>query len=307
MRVSISTLMLNLRHSPFMARWGEGRRSPKELYRNLEEFQLNVELLYSDLTARKILPFIQRGITERTAHDINHSERVIYFTNKIIDVVRGEGCVFSRHEVLLLYIAGWLHDIGYLSGLNEDDHARESCRMIEALSSQNRLPLGDLEPLLRYIVRYHQSSSDLEEVPERYSIDNDVVRLRLVSAIFRLADACHMGEDRANDIVYILISNQFTPTAILHWKANRNILSVDFDIEKRAITISVDNKSEADYLIESLREELNSVLPFIGDVFPCSEIIVSEMPRLDIEENTMSRSATTVKVDDVDDSQTGTN
>jgi hypothetical protein len=238
------------------------------------------------MVAHQILPFIQRGPRSYTAHDINHCIRVIEYTNKIIEILDLNGASLSQTETRLLYLAGWLHDIGNLRCQDDsrERHSEESCKMLRDMIERDRLLIGSkgMGRFLEKIILYHQSRFDLSDLEdEEFRMNNDRVRVRLLCAVLRLADACHMGEDRASGLVYALIEDQLGPEAKAHWRANRAIMSVDFQPQKKSVTITVMSKKATEVLVRAFKKEFNSVVKYLGDYFPIVRVHVQVVKRID--------------------------
>jgi hypothetical protein len=251
----------------------------RRIYRHLHGFNTCQQLLDAELVAHRILPHIQRGIINHTAHDVGHSVRVIEYINKLVVLIRHKGVKLSQAEVLALLIAAWLHDIGNLSKGDRSCHSDESCRMITKLST-TYLRLGAYGRPVNYVVRYHQAHLDIGAIPnEEYMINGERVRLRLVCSIFRIADDCDMGEERANDVVYLLIKDQLSDLDKKHWRSNKAILSVDFDAEKEVIQITVSSKRNANFMVNDFRRKFKRVKPYIGDFIPLRDVVVKEIPK----------------------------
>lgn len=255
------------------------------LYSQLPEFAMDQQIRWAEKTAHQILPYVQRGIVYHTAHDINHCVRVIENINRIVQIMNSNGASFSRAELRLLYISAWLHDIGNLRIDRRDDHARESCRMLRALLERNNFLDGAewMQNCLESIILYHQSKNDLSRlVAEDYKVEGDRIRPRLLCAVFRLADACHMGPDRADGLVYFLIGDEFLEDAEDHWKANRAILSVDFELSERQIVITTSHAIEANILIEHFKREFDSVAGYLKEYIGVEGVQIHEITTQDL-------------------------
>jgi len=251
----------------------------RRIYRHLTGFNTCQELLDAELVAHRILPHIQRGIANHTAHDISHSVRVIEYIDKLIHIAGRKGIKLSQVEILVLYVAAWLHDIGNLSKKKRPIHSDESCRMISKLS-KGYLRLGVLSKPVELAVRYHQSDHDIGEIPDdEYMIKGEKVRPRLVCSILRIADDCDMGEERANDVVYLLIEDQLNELEKKHWLGNKAILSVDFDANAEAIVVTVTSGKKARFIVDDFKMKFEKVKPYIGIYLPLGEVIVREVPK----------------------------
>lgn len=245
-----------------------------ELYRHLNGYETNPVLIEAESIAHQVLPFIHRVIGQHTAHGINHSVEVIRYIDAMIDLMDPK---LTQTEVELLYLAGWLHDIGNLR--DRANHAAVSCDMIDRLNNKY-LNLGRLKKPLKFVVQYHQSKYDLSEVPKRpYHIGRDSVRLPLLCAMFRLADACHMGEDRAFNVLFYLIQEDLEGESQAHWIANNAITAVDFDKGARSVIVYVSNKRAASILTGSFVKDFECIQPFIDGFLPLDKVEIKQEPR----------------------------
>ncbi|WP_147654241.1 HD domain-containing protein [Methanomassiliicoccus luminyensis] len=249
------------------------------LYIHLANSESDQLLIDSEQMARQIFPFIQRNFRDLTGHGIVHSTSIISYLNLFISILKAEGLELSRTEVRLLYSAAWLHDIGYLTCSERSEHSRESCRLLQIIEENYSL-LGDLKNSMMYLVKYHQSRYDLSEVPKNaVHIHGDQVRLQFLCALFRLADACHIGEDRANRLVYYLIEGEINPESKPHWIGNSSVLSVDFIVEDAKILITVTNENDAKVLTDGFIKDFQKLMPFLAPAFPFYSVeIQSETP-----------------------------
>lgn len=252
-----------------------------ELYVYLDNYQMDQLLLEAEAIAHQILPFIQRGIKEYTAHGIGHSMSVIGYVNQMISIMKARGQMLSQTEVKLLYLSCWLHDIGNIRSDRRGDHAIESCAILDRID-ERYINLGRLKNSLKYVIKYHQSKFHLEDVPEEvFEIDGDRIRLQLLCPLFRLADACHMGEDRAYKPLFYIICDEFNEESKANWEANRAIQSVRFDNENDRIAIYVSDKAMAKLITDKLCEEFETVKPFLVQYLPIGRVEILEEPRFE--------------------------
>lgn len=250
-----------------------------ECYIYLLEAGSDQLIIDSESMARQILPFIQRNFRDLTAHGIDHSLSVIKYINKLIEILKEFGNVLSQTEIRLLYSAAWLHDIGNLTCGERKEHSTESCVLLEKLEEKYSF-MGDLKNSLEYIIKYHSSKFDISAIPpDPIYIHGDQIRLQLICSIFRLADACHIGEDRAYRLVYYLINDQIEDASKPHWVGNSSVLSIDFDTIGKRIIITVSDIEKAEILTDSFQRDFQTVLPYIQQYFPFNRVeIISERP-----------------------------
>ncbi len=209
-----------------------------------------------------------------TGHDVNHSINVIYYVNKIIDVIEEHGNHLSQTEILLLYLSSWLHDIGNLD--SREYHSLASCYILDELDGIS-IELGELKTPLFAIIRNHQSRYGLENIDAKERrIKGDLVRVRLLCGLFKLADECHMGADRASPTIFKVLEGDLKDDmkALKLWKANAGVFSVDFDSKAGQIVVSVSDIDTTAILTDKLRVELERVSPYVQDFFPIKSVSI---------------------------------
>ena len=257
----------------------------ESLYRHLSQWPDEHMLITAERIASQILPFVHRGIKNHPAHGPDHSIRVIEYINSIADILKSRGLALNQTEIKLLYISGWLHDLGNF--YDREQHSIESCKILTTL--KDSFQFGNLQQFLEYIIKYHPSDFDLAEVPTTpIDFDGDKIRLPLLCALFRLADACHMGEDRAMRVVLKLLSVEpewSSGKADAFWKGNEAILSVDLSAKEKKIIILVSDRRAAKIMTDKFSEEFESVRGIIQDYLPFKEVEIREIPKADLAED----------------------
>ncbi len=182
--------------------------------------------------ASRILPFIPRGLPVYQTHGVAHSLTLIDNINKLA----GSGVQVTYTERFLLYLAAWLHDIGYLHPLTIYDRGIHAELSIEMIGRDPRIQ-SLLRPtelsLLGTIIRYHDTHTNLSVIRE----ESPSIRIPLITAIFRVADAVDLGTDRCPEEVFLLIEDGLNEHSRRHWQAHQNITGVR--ISYPVITIHV--------------------------------------------------------------------
>jgi hypothetical protein len=246
----------------------------KQLYKNINEPAADSQLIDAETIAYRTLPFIHRGIRNHTMHGLTHSMIVLEKVNELIDLMVDKP---SQIEIRLLYISSWLHDIGNLK--SRANHSVMSCRFLEKLDGVY-IHLGSLKNPIKYIIKYHQSEYDLSKVPnEPYCSFRDPVRLPFLCALFRLADGCHMGEDRAFKTVYHLIGDDLNEKSKKHWIANNLVTNVSFDRDRRKVIVIVANIRDTKILTEPLKKDFEKIKPYFDGLLPLDGVEVIREPR----------------------------
>jgi hypothetical protein len=181
----------------------------------------------------RLLPFIPRGLAVYQSHGILHSLNIIGSINRLITA---PGMQITHTEAFLLYLAAWLHDLGYLHPLSVYDRGMHAELSIEMISRDNTI-LNLVEkqelPILETIIRYHDTRTNLDIIREEIPS----IRTPLLAAIFRIADAVDIGTDRCPPEVFMLIGDGLNEHSRRHWQAHHNIINVT--ITYPVITIEV--------------------------------------------------------------------
>lgn len=172
--------------------------------------------------ASRLLPFIPRGLPVYQSHGVNHSLSIIHTINSLTAV---PDLQINPAEAFLLYLAAWLHDLGYLHPLSIYDrgmHTELSLDMIDRDPTIQRHILPSELSLLGIIVRYHDTHTNLTAIRETSSN----VRISLITALFRIADAIDIGTDRCPPEVFELISDGLNEHSRRHWQAHQNVIGI---------------------------------------------------------------------------------
>lgn len=244
-----------------------------KLYRHLDDL-VDQLVIDAEGIAHRTLPFIHRGIRNHTAHGWFHSKAVLNIINELIDLMDKKP---SQCEIRLLYIAAWLHDIGNLR--SRKHHSEMSCQMIDKLDD-HYIQLGLMKTPLKFVVKYHQSKFDLSKVPdEPYCSYPEPIRLPFLCALFRLADGCHMGEDRAYRVIYYLIGDRFNDVSREHWEANNLVTAVYFDKNERKIVIIVEKVMATKILTTPFIKEFQTIKPYLENIIPLDGVEIIKQPR----------------------------
>jgi predicted metal-dependent HD superfamily phosphohydrolase len=93
-------------------------------------------------------------------HNLQHTENVVSAIDEIANGMR-----LSEHERFILFVAGWFHDVGYVSKI--EGHEQVSARMAERFLKHKKVDAGDISIVMSCILstRYPQHpKSILEQV-----------------------------------------------------------------------------------------------------------------------------------------------
>lgn len=202
----------------------------------------------------KLMEYYLRApdMKDYTPHGKYHTIRVIEILNRFF-----EEFYFSDEEKYLLYIAAWVHDLGCIE--RREGHAKKSASFIIRLSTTFDVLVGpEATMLLPYIVGGHSKDSDITGLPNTMRLfKDDDIRLKFITAIFRLADGCDITKRRTPAILYEILKSTLGDDGIRYWEAHLNTLNIK--IASGQIIVSVDIKEKADLIVEELKKDLESV------------------------------------------------
>jgi hypothetical protein len=188
----------------------------------------------------------------------------------------------TEDERFFLLASAWLHDIGMIRGImgeelstvtdeqiREDHHTRS-----EQFIIRNYREIGVEEPekeAFGLLALYHRRRCPLSECPEEINIPNhNSVRLRLLAAYLRLADALHIDQTRAPDAQYaISLAYDIPSKSKLHWLRSKFVLGIDINVKKKEISVHLKYPTNEDIEIKEKRKPnamertLNSIYDLI--------------------------------------------
>lgn len=228
----------------------------KVKYKHLtSEFELSLKTI--ELTARHILPFVSRSIPDFPSHGIDHSTNIIKHIDNFIDTYLKDS-MLNDEEIYLLYLAAWLHDIGNL--LDRDKHHILSAEIIKnSPYIKSKLDTDTLDKV-GWIALSHSSKYDINNVPEKVKGKSNLeIRLRFISSIFRIIDACEIiGSNTKCPIeVYEIISTKLPPDSREYWEAHLSIIGIRF--ENPIIYVEVKDEEKSKILTMHVSKEIKLV------------------------------------------------
>lgn len=164
----------------------------------------------------------------------------------------------SESEKFFLLASAWLHDIGMLKGIlgdNDETIGDEALRdnhhsRSEEYIIKNYLQLGVLEhekEALGILARFHRRRLPLEDCSEDLQIHDHHLRIKLLAAYLRLADALHIDQTRAPDVQYAISLAYDIPNRDKeHWLKSKFVLGMEIDAEKKEITVHLKRPTDKD-------------------------------------------------------------
>jgi translation initiation factor 2B subunit (eIF-2B alpha/beta/delta family) len=240
-----------------------------------------------------------------TPHDASHCKALENYLNQIIWGTEGQPVTLREHdfvptpeEAMYLLSAACLHDIGMMFGIFHGEKPGElagdtprvirlrdehEIRTLKYIHDEWRLHAWDDEhekALLSELCKYHRrhhpiNTFDPAQITSKY--DGKPVRLVVLAALLRLADACHEDQSRAPGRLMELYKSLGMPQeAAKYWERAKLITGVHFDHTNRRISLTgycppkfdfglgeFDLREIIDIVREDIEEELRSVQPIL--------------------------------------------
>jgi hypothetical protein len=239
-----------------------------------KDSQYNRDLFSIQSSVIEILYYIPRTLKDYTSHGYAHSQRIIGYLDDMIRICKQCGNDITELEAFILYATAWLHDIGCL--IRRENHSKKSAEMAEELQGRYIEGISDKLPFLQWVITGHSREQNINEVQKTQYLHGEKIRLRFLTALFRLADACDIDRQRAPKVVYKFIKDELDETSKKFWEGHQNIDSVSFDKDGGVIIIGLQEKEKSNVIINDLKKELESVKEILRDnKFPCLEIKIN--------------------------------
>ncbi|GAB5440113.1 MAG: hypothetical protein Fues2KO_04620 [Fuerstiella sp.] len=256
--------------------------------------KLAESLLDSNVPFRKHLPHY-------TDHSSNHMRRIEEALDRMLFPREDQSASLASFdptpaEAAFLLASVWLHDIGMVYGIFEDekategkdidwetirtDHEIRASRYIQHHWRQH-CSWSNVEKInLAEICVHHRRKHRFESFAPEFGRDRNgrQIRLRILGALLRLADACHIDATRTPECLRNFFDSVGMPVeSKSHWGLPLLVESVDFNHSLKTIdlkcyfprvsrhgTATIDFGVLVDRLADGLREELASVIPYLA-------------------------------------------
>jgi hypothetical protein len=213
-----------------------------------------------------VTPLLQRisqGIPNYTDHGIIHTNNVLRHVRDIVTEYPLTPTFYSE-EKFILALSAVLHDIGCI--VDRKAHNEITVRMLERQEFnflENLLQAEHLRVLKQVIVAHSRKYNFAEIGPD----SSKEIRSKLISALFRLADACDVSGNRIKKLVLNILVDEkklTDPGSIDIWNAHLQVENVM--IKGTTIIPKVYNFELADYCIKSLEDELKPINLALSDL-----------------------------------------
>lgn len=213
-----------------------------------------------------------------TPHGDSHCQAV---EDLIHQLIPGNRHTFlTEDEKFFLLASAWLHDIGMIRGIMgdelesiKDEQIREEHhRRSEQFIIRNYRQVGIEEPekeAFGMLARFHRRRCPLNDCPEELNIPNhNSIRLRLLAAYLRFADALHIDQTRAPDAQYaISLAYDIPNKAKLHWLRSKFVIGLDINAKKKAIAVHlkypINDENTDEHKRKAMDRTLNSIYDLI--------------------------------------------
>ncbi|MCK4730890.1 MAG: hypothetical protein KAT65_00400 [Methanophagales archaeon] len=223
---------------------------------------------------------VARNLIYFIPHGVEHSKKV---ESGIHELLKQNKNKFSEQEWFLLLASAWLHDIGMIPGLFNDDKKTPEWDMVVREEHHNRSSdyvnkraekywgLNRFERrALASMCEYHRKTMDLHEITEEKNI-----RVRLLCAYLRLADAIHIDRIELNQLkeyqTYLMLGMDIESK--FHWLKAKYADDVSTDPENFKLVITLkqpkawkdDSKLREDMeplctvFIEEIKDEIEQI------------------------------------------------
>jgi len=199
-----------------------------------------------------------------TLHGSSHCANV----EKMIKVIVSKaGIDLSGTERFLLSCAAWTHDLGmneeisrdYFAGVKGEgegispekrrsEHHNASCWYLQEkyqrLFEEHTTDSDQTTAILRAIstiIQYHRKGEDITRCNDLLSIKGEIVRIKLLAAIFRLADTLHKDSTRFDPYEYAVLNMvSFGRESRLHWLKSFVVSNIHLNESEQVITVQLD-------------------------------------------------------------------
>jgi len=274
--------------------------------------------IFNDPQGRYVpLPFF-------TAHGIEHCKAVDAFLDEFLSngTDPNKDFIPNPEEAMYLLAGAWVHDIGMMYGIFEGEQAsdlandRDLCARLrnehEVRTARHLWHVWHLEcrwttdekAFLANICHYHRRRHNIDDFAPKVikgQITGESIRLEVIAALLRIADACHVDRSRVPGNLRSLYDSLGMPTdEVCFWGQPELISRVHFQHSDGKIVIEslvpepIDfkrGKFDFEEIIELVRkdiaEEVKSVqtvlLPYTNTAFKEVTKEVNKLPGLDVK------------------------
>jgi translation initiation factor 2B subunit (eIF-2B alpha/beta/delta family) len=207
----------------------------------LDEIRGAVRRLHDDSKKEPPLPFF-------TPHGPDHNAAVERLLHRLIPMENYSK--LRRMERFCLLAAAWLHDIGMYRTVAKDaagrvpsdDEIRTNHHCYSETFVSNSPARCGLLPeyatAVGLLTKYHRRKEDIGACHEKIVVLGEEVRLRLLAAYLRLADALDISSERVPDEAYAICLAYDIPNEVkLHWIKSKLVNGIHVNPDSHDITV----------------------------------------------------------------------
>lgn len=242
----------------------------------MERTQIDAKLWELRTSVWPILEYSQRELRDHTTHGYKHSIELEKLLNDIItrcNQLDGR-CNIGPVEEYLLVCAAFLHDLGNI--VSRSNHNETSCDIIDRLTPNYIWGLDpDCLEFIKWICLAHSRNHRIETVPLEAPFRGIQIKLRYITAVFRIADAADMNSRRAPAGVYEIIRESLPIRSDRIWRSHQAIRDVSFLPSGNSIVVTVKDRRTASRAVREFTSEYEEVREVLeAHEFPYTEIRV---------------------------------
>ena len=222
-----------------------------------------------------------------TLHDVSHCINV----EKMVKVLVSKAQIdFSALERFILSCASWTHDLGmnkdiakeYFGNINifgnqdnalryrRNEHHNSSSwfvcnryNILFGIENADELLLSAIR-IVSTLIQYHRKTENILTCQEMTTVRGEVVRTRLLAAIFRLADTLHKDVSRFDPDVYAMIQLSGSHRASrLHWLKSYVVSNIHLDEYEQTISVQISLPDFHEFIELDDREDIRKTSHFI--------------------------------------------
>ncbi len=241
---------------------------PKGFDKGIVKIRKSVKKIYKEYEQKGILPHY-------TPHGISHLQAVEDNLHLLLPGKTHES--FTYGEKFFLLGSAWLHDLGMLKGIFNNDPETISIKDIRdrhhirsekfIIEYWQRCGLKEFEAsTFALLARFHRRRVPISECKETIEIVKyGTIRIKLLASYLRLADALHIDITRAPATAYaICLSYDIPDSSKQHWIKSKFVLGIDVDTKQHNITIHLRNPiMKDDEFIKNREQRLESTYSLI--------------------------------------------
>ena len=183
-----------------------------------------------------------------TPHGPEHCKAVEDLLHRLIPMENYQK--LHRMERFCLLASAWLHDLGMIRSVAEYVENRpltdDEVRSLHHKSSQKyiinpptRCGLkADCSDAVGLLAKHHRKQEDLAKCPGKVMVRGEEVRVRLLAAYLRLADALDVGGERVPEEAYAICLAYEIPSEVkLYWIKNKMVNAVRINSGTHDLTV----------------------------------------------------------------------